>query len=331
MDNTQRAPVATSDCIYIPRSRQVNNLVEDVRQGLFAPPRSLPPKYFYDEQGSLLFDKICDTAEYYPTRVESAMLREHAQTLIDVARPQHILEFGSGTSRKTHHLLKACEALDVACEYLPFDVCEEMLHMVRDEMHNSYQWLSVKPLVGDYTAGLDYLHQPEGTCLYVFLGSSIGNFSRVEAHQFISEIREAMKPGDSLLLGVDRVKNHDVLHAAYNDSQGVTGEFNLNVLNVLNNELNGNFETRRFRHEAIYNAAEQRIEMYLVANETHSVTLQSLNQQIEFSEGERILTEVSNKYTREAIEDLMRQNGLRVSRHIEADDNYFSLVLAQVN
>lgn len=317
-----------SPCRYIPCSKYVNSLEQDVCEGLLMPPRSLPPKYFYDETGSYLFDRICDTPEYYPTRTESALLQTHAAELIGHASPEHILEFGSGSSRKTHHLLRACEQQNITCEYLPFDVCEAVLQQVHARFTEDYDWLDVKPLVGDYTAGLDYLQQQPGKCLYLFLGSSIGNFSVSEAQSFIAEVRQCMKTGDCLLLGVDRVKAPHVLHSAYNDAEGITGAFNLNVLNVLNKKLSADFDSGLFRHEAIYNADQQRIEMYLVSEQNHCVQLTSLGECIEFKKNEKILTEVSHKYTRDEAETLLTQSGLHILKHIEPDNAWFSLVLA---
>lgn len=318
----------SQNCVYVEASRRSNTLEDDVRVGLISPPRYLPPKYFYDETGSLLFDQICDTPEYYPTRTEAALLDRYADDILDHARPRHILEFGSGTSRKTHFLIQACEQLDIECEYLPFDVCEEMLHQVRDEFSEKYQWLDVMPLVGDYTAGLTHLHRPQGACMYVFLGSSIGNFSELEAQAFIREVAAGMKPGDSLLLGVDRVKDENVLQAAYNDAQGITGQFNLNVLQVLNRELQADFEVDRFRHQAVYNSERQRIEMYLVSGQTQQVRLGALNETLRFRPQESILTEVSHKYTRQGAETLLTQAGLHILRHIQPGNAYFSLILA---
>jgi L-histidine N-alpha-methyltransferase len=315
-------------CLYIAASRHVNSLEEDVRQGLLDRPRCLPPKYFYDETGSRLFDRICDTPEYYPTRTEAALLEASALELVTAARPQHILEFGSGTSRKTHYLLQACEKLDMDCEYLPFDVCEEMLLEVRDEFSEQYDWLDVLPLVGDYTAGLDHLYRPKGTCMYVFLGSSIGNFNDLEARAFIAEVAGCMKPGDSLLLGVDRVKDDQVLQAAYNDVQGVTEQFNLNVLEVLNRQLQADFAIQNFRHRALYNAERCRIEMYLVSQQAQTVQLDAMAETLQLSKHESILTEVSHKYTRQGAEDLLTRAGLHILDHIQPPNAYFSLILA---
>lgn len=314
-------------CIYVKHSKEINSIAQDVIQGLMAPPRSLPAKYFYDERGSRLFDRICETEEYYPTRIESTLLEQHAQELIEQTRPEHILEFGSGTSRKTHHLIRACEETGLDCEYLPFDVCEEMLQQVHNEFTRRYGWLDVKPLVGDYTAGLEHLHRPDGHCLYVFLGSSIGNFSQQEASAFVSEVAGCMRSGDSFLLGVDRVKDEEVLHRAYNDSAGVTSEFNLNVLNVLNEELDANFNTDHFRHRAIYNSQKQRIEMYLVSQRDQSIELESLDEVLQIEHGERILTEVSHKYHYRQAEKLMTDAGLDIVKHVEPDNAWFSLVM----
>lgn len=323
LENTEKV-----NCLYIDCSKSVNSLQQDVEQGLLNQPRSLPPKYFYDETGSKLFDRICDTPEYYPTRTEAKLLEQSAIELINLANPDHILEFGSGTSRKTRYLLSACEKLGVQCEYLPFDVCEEILHQVKDEFSSEYNWLDVLPLVGDYTAGLDKLHQPDGTCMYVFLGSSIGNFESDQAAEFIAEVSTCMQTGDTLLIGVDRIKDHDVLHAAYNDEQGVTEAFNLNLLQVLNASLNADFDKKNFRHEALYNRDKKRVEMYLVSQQEQEVNLKSMGEKIQFVENERILTEYSYKYSQQGIEGLLTQADLKILNHHESDDKYFSLILA---
>ena len=316
------------ECVYIECSRAVNSFEQDVKQGLLSSPRSFPPKYFYDETGSRLFDSICDTPEYYPTRTESKLLEQVALELIDRANPNHILEFGSGTSRKTRYLLNACEKLGIECDYLPFDVCEEVLHQVNDEFSKDYSWLDVLPLVGDYTAGLDKLYQPAGDCLYVFLGSSIGNFELADAERFIAEVSSCMRKGDTLLIGVDRIKDDEILQAAYNDEQGITGAFNLNLLQVLNDNLDANFDKSQFRHEALYNREKKRIEMYLVSERSQVVNLKSMDETISLLEDERILTELSHKYSRHDIENLLKKSNLKILNHNESDDEYFSLVLA---
>ena len=235
-------------CQVVPSARPVAGLAEDARRGLLHRPRSLPSKYFYDERGSRLFDAICRTPEYYPTRTEGMLLARHAAAIIAQARPEHILELGSGASRKTRHLLAACEGGRHTPTYWPFDVCEEMLLAAGAELAGRYDWLTINPLLGDYCGGLRHLPAPNGRRLFVFLGGTIGNFERAEAIALLCELYAIMAPGDRLLLGADRVKDPAVLLAAYNDAQGVTAEFNRNLLQVLNRQLGADFVVEAFRH-----------------------------------------------------------------------------------
>lgn len=308
-------------------TRPIADIVEDARQGLLSRPRFMPPKYFYDQRGSELFDAICDTPEYYPTRTEDALLRHHAQELIQRAAPQHILEFGSGTSRKTRHLLDACTHVDTA--YWPFDVCESMLIQAGEQLVDEYDWLEVNVLVGDYLAGLQSLPAMDGRCLYLFLGGTIGNFSEAEAGWFLHELTAVMKPGDRLLLGADRVKDSEVLHAAYNDEQGFTAAFNLNLLEVLNRELQADFATDQFAHRAGFNASAGRIEMHLESSCEQSVTIDKLGTTLHLQQGEQILTEISRKFTYAGLEAMLTDAGLIIESHKQPDNGYFSLLLAR--
>lgn len=310
-------------------ARPVADLVDDVRQGLLTPPRSLPPKYFYDEKGSQLFAEICDTPEYYPTRVEDKLLAHHGIDIIEAARPDQILELGSGNSQKTRRLFDACEKTEHACSYAPFDVCAPMLESASWELQLEYDWLQVTPLVGDYHAGLGNLPAIDGHRLIVFLGSTIGNFTPEDAHAFLAEIRRSMQPGDYLLLGVDRVKDHAILDAAYNDARGVTAEFNLNLLRVLNRELDADFRIDCFRHEAGFNTTHSRIEMHLVCLREQIVSLRRLNEKILFRTGDKILTEISHKYTFEGAEQLLQESGFDITRHFQPANEFFSLILAR--
>jgi L-histidine Nalpha-methyltransferase len=319
---------ARLSCRAVRPARVLPGLEEDVRRGLLEPPRSLPPKYFYDERGSQLFDAICDTPEYYVTRTEDALLLDCAGELVDVLRPAHIIEFGSGASRKTRHLFDQCASVGNTAVYWPFDVCEEMLlHSGRHLLHH-YDWLQVNALVGDYSAGLCHLPRPGGDCLYLFLGGTIGNFMPAEALAFLREVRAGMGPGDRLLLGADRVKAPEILHAAYNDGAGITAEFNLNLLQVLNRELEADFDRGAFEHEAVYNEPASRIEMYLVSRRDQSVRLARLDRVLELVEGERILTEISRKFTPDSLTEMLTAAGFAVERHFEADKGFFSLMLA---
>lgn len=322
-------PLDRFDCDIVMPSRQISSLEEDVREGLLSHPRSLPPKYFYDDHGSQLFDRICDTPEYYVTRTEDSLLDAHARTIMRLARPRHIIELGSGASRKTRHLFDACEALGEACCYWPFDVCEGIMRESAERLTEAYPWLEVRALVGDYLAGLDHLPDPDGRRLFVFLGGTIGNFEAEKARAFLAELRHRMRPGDTLLLGADRVKDAQVLNQAYNDAQGVTAAFNLNVLSVLNRELGGDFELGRFRHHARYDTGAQQIEMYLVAEEDHSVQLRDLDATLDIKKDERILTEISRKFTPLDLNALLDRVELKPKAHFEPENGYFSLVLAE--
>ncbi len=316
------------DCRPVQPARAMPGLAEDVLAGLLHPPRSLPPKYFYDERGSQLFDAICATPEYYVTRTEDALLLACAADVIDEVCPAHIIEFGSGTSRKTRHLFDQCAAAGQAAAYWPFDVCEEMLLHSGRHLLQQYDWLQINALVGDYLAGLHHLPRPDGNCLYLFLGGTIGNFSADEALRFLREVRAGMRPGDRLLLGADRIKDPAVLHAAYNDQAGITAEFNLNLLQVLNRELDAEFDPEGFRHAADYNEQATRIEMYLIALADQEVTLERLGCQLSLREGERILTEISRKFSLAGLQSLLADAGFVIERHFEPENGYFSLLLA---
>ena len=331
MQNTQPSEIQDfhTSCTVIEPVHSVPGLADDVRDGLLEKPRQLPPKYFYDQRGSHLFEKICQTPEYYPTRIEDSLLQENSKNIIERTRPVQILELGSGNAQKTRRIFDACELLDNSCEYVPFDVCENILEVSAAQLKQDYDWLDVMPLVGDYHAGLANLPGSEGTRLFLFLGSTIGNFTPDEALKFIAEVKDCMKPGDYFLLGVDRVKNVDVVDAAYNDAEGITAEFNLNVLHVINRELGADFDVSGFEHSAKYNESKQRVEMRLVANSEQQVHISDLDVTLTFKPGDEILTEVSHKYTPDNIESMLQQSGLTVIEHYEPDNRYFSLILTQ--
>ena len=310
-------------------SRPVPDLAEDLIRGFSARPRTLPPKYFYDAHGSALFDRICETAEYYPTRTEAALLRDRARPLLEQARPDHIVELGSGTARKTRLLLEACDALGLHCEYWPFDVCSDVLAEAAAGLLESFPWLRVNALVGDYMAGLDRLALPAGRRLFLFLGGTIGNFTPRESVAFLGEVADRMGPDDHLLLGVDRVKDRGVLEAAYDDAEGITAEFNRNVLRVLNRELGGDFDIAGFSHRAVFEETLSRIEMHLVSRRDQHVWFEGLQRGYDFADGQYIRTEISRKFTPAQIEGELAEAGLKPVTHLEPADGYFSLVLAR--
>lgn len=316
-------------CVPVAPARHVPGLADDVREGLLEPPRSLPPKYFYDERGAALFNRICETPEYYLTRTEDALLRQCSADIIALTRPGYLIELGSGSSGKTTNLFDACERQGHTCIYSPFDICEPALAEAAGKLQDDYEWLDVRPLLGDYHAGLDHLPGCAGVKMFLFLGSTIGNFTPGDARAFIGGIRQRMEPGDFLLLGADRVKDPTVLNAAYNDAQGITALFNLNVLQVLNRELDADFRADNFAHLAVYNNELNRIEMYLVSRLDQEITLDSLDAGFTMERGERILTELSYKFYFDELETLLEDSGLEIVRHFEPDNRYFSLVLAQ--
>lgn len=303
------------------------DFARDVLAGLSMQPKKLPPKYFYDEHGSWLYDKICQVPEYYPARTEEALLVEKSIDIIKLAKPDTILELGSGTSRKTMHLLDACDSLQCYADYLPLDVCEEILRDAGKRLIGSYDWLKIRALVGDYSEGFHNVPTDNGVRLYVFLGGTLGNLDEDEAEKFLLRLQSLMGPKDYLLLGVDRVKDVNVLNAAYNDSQGYTAAFNRNVLSVINRELGGHFNPDTFVHRAWFNDEKSQIEMHLHSIHPQSVRIDALDTEIRFEQDESIHTEISRKFTLSSLNDLVSRANLSIVEHYEPANGYFSLVL----
>lgn len=306
-------------------------LAEDVLSGLGRQPKELPPKYFYDEYGSWLFDRICEVPEYYPTRTEDALLRQYARDIIATCKPDTIFELGSGASRKTVHLLNACEQESCFSVYQPLDVCGEMVVDAGQRLIRNYGWLDIEALVGDYSAGLEFVSSAEGTGLYVFLGGSIGNFTHTQAVSFLAKVRQSMSKKDFMLLGADRVKPNAVLNAAYNDSRGYTEAFNLNMLSVINRELGGRFSLDRFAHHAFFNEPDSQIEMHLRSKQDQRIDIEALGMQVSFGEGETVRTEISRKFTPESLSSLVGEAGFHISKHYQPENGYFSLLLLRPN
>jgi L-histidine Nalpha-methyltransferase len=305
-----------------------STLADDVRRGLAARRKRIPPKHFYDETGSRLFDRICELPEYYLTRSEERILERSAGEILEASSPTDIIELGSGASRKTKLLLDAAEALGLAPRYRPLDVCEPMLRTSGEALLARYPWLEVHALVADYERHLSAI--PEGKRrLVVFLGSTIGNFPPRRAAAFLRSIAERLRPGEFFLLGADLVKPKAVLEAAYDDRAGVTAEFNRNVLRVINRELGADFNPSAFEHVAFFDRRKQRIEMHLRARRPQRVTLQNLGMTVPFAAGEMLHTEISRKFTRRGLEGLCRRAGFAPERWFALDDPAFGLVLCR--
>ena len=327
-------PAADSErpfsCTEVAPCLAVRTLAEDVLDGLFSTPRTLPPKYFYDAEGSRLFDRICDTEEYYLTRTESALLRQCAGEIVRRVRPDHVIEFGSGLSRKSRFLLDACTRLGLRCTYWPMDICRDVVEEAGRRLTDEYPWLRVRGLIGDYGAGLGNVAVAGGRRLGVFLGSTIGNFDAAEAVRFLTDVRSLLGAGGMLLLGADRVKHTAVLNAAYDDDAGLTARFNRNVLNVLNGELGADFVSDNFEHRAFFDERHRHVEMHLVACTRQRVYFGRLDRHLEMEAGDSIRTETSRKFTDDCLSSLFRESGFSIVEHYVSDDDYFSIVLGRV-
>jgi dimethylhistidine N-methyltransferase len=308
-------------------SALVGAFAQDLMRALAQRPRSISPKYFYDAEGSRLFDRICELPEYYPTRTELAILSRHAGEIAALMGPRaEVVEFGAGSLRKVRLLLAAMES---PARYLPIDISGDHLRQSASALKADEPGLDVLPVVADYTQHIELPPRLAGSGQRVgfFPGSTIGNFTPEEAEAFLRSAARALR-GGALLLGADLVKEPAVLHAAYNDAQGVTAAFNLNLLERLNHQLAANFPLNGFEHRASYNSDLRRIEMRLVAREPLSVTIPEAGK-IAFAQGESILTEVSYKYDRRSLDDILAASGLSMERWMPADDESFALALAR--
>ncbi len=307
--------------------RALARMGDEVRRGLTARPKSLPPKYFYDERGSRLFAAITHLPEYYLTRAEASILERHAEAILTRTRPAELVELGAGFATKTRRLLQAGRALGCLERYVPVDVSGEAMDGAVARLAAEYPWLEIEALVADFERDLGRLGPAPGR-LVAFLGSTIGNFESRSAVAFLREVRGLLGEGGYLLLGTDLVKDRATLERAYNDAQGITAEFNRNVLHVLNRELHADFVPQRFRHVALYNEEQARIEMYLEARQSHTVRLGALGLQVAFAERERLLTEISCKYTRGSVEALLETAGFELQAWWSDPQNRFALSLA---
>lgn len=294
----------------------------DVLGGLSGTPKSIPSKYFYDERGSQLFDAITKTAEYYPTRTELAIMEASVRELADqIGTGAILVEYGSGSSLKTRALL---DAVDLAA-YVPIDISGEHLLSTAATLRQAYPGLHVAPVVADYTGEFELPALPPASKRVVYFpGSTIGNFDRAQASSFLQHAAEVAGPGGGLLIGIDLVKDRATLEAAYDDAAGVTSAFNLNLLDRINRELDGSFDRDAFRHYAVWNEAERRIETYLVSQREQDATVSGIT--FHFDDGEAIHTENSHKYTVEGFAASAAEAGFAL-RHAWTDpDDLFAVL-----
>ena len=307
------------------RSRQ--QMVVDVRQGLTRTPKQLSPKYFYDERGSELFEEITQLPEYYLTRAERLLLEQRISEIIVAVRPCSLVELGAGSATKTRIILD--EMRDNGCAecYVPIDVSKDFLEATAIQLRADYLDVQIIPVVSDITEpfALPLIASPT---LVAFLGSTIGNFPREQAVSLLSHIAGEMGPADRFLLGADLIKDPTTINRAYNDSRGITAAFNLNVLERLNRELGADFPVRDYEHRAFYSSEHHRVEMHLIARRAHKVRIPEIGE-ISFEKGESIRTELSYKYDRPILEDILTASGLVIENWMPADDHSFALALAR--
>ncbi|MCX2970786.1 MULTISPECIES: L-histidine N(alpha)-methyltransferase [Streptomyces] len=312
----------------LPPGHQADALRADVLKGLAERPRTLPPKWFYDGRGSELFERITELPEYYPTRTEHAILAERAAEIAAATGARTLAELGSGSSRKTRLLLDALTAHGTLERYAPLDVSEDALAAAGRALTADYPGLTVTAAVTDYEVDLTLPGAGPGPRAVAFLGGTLGNLDTAQRRAFYAALRPQLAAGDALLLGVDLVKSPDVLVPAYDDAQGVTAEFNKNVLHVLNRELGAAFDPDAFDHRALWDADRERVEMRLRSRLAQTVPVPALDLAVDFERGEELRTEISVKFRREPLVAELAAAGFTV-RHWWTDaDERFALLLA---
>jgi L-histidine Nalpha-methyltransferase len=308
--------------------RYLAALRADVLAGLSAPEKTLPPKYFYDERGSALFDEITRLPEYYLTRAETSILRARAPEIAALSGCESLVELGSGTSAKTGLLVRAMLDAGTLREFVPLDVDPAVLTEATDALAARYPDLHVAPFVGDFEHDLGAIPRG-GRRMIAFLGSTIGNLEPAARAQLLRQVRAALQAGDTFLLGTDLVKDTGRLLRAYNDAAGVTAEFNRNVLRVINKELSADFDVDEFEHVAIWDPSCQWIEMRLRSARPQTVRVADLDLTVSFAAGEEIRTEISAKFRPEQVRTELAEAGLDPVQSWTDDNGDFALTLAQ--
>jgi L-histidine Nalpha-methyltransferase len=303
-------------------------LANDVRTGLSAKPKELPPKWFYDAQGSALFDKITRLPEYYPTEAERSILAEQADAIADLSDADTLVELGPGSADKTRVLLDALRLRGSLERYVPFDVSESALVSASKMIASQYPGLTVHGVVGDFDRHLDVIPSG-GTRMFAFLGGTIGNYEPAARKRFFERLSQQMHSHDTLLLGVDLVKDPARLVRAYDDEAGVTAAFNKNVLAVINHALGASFDLDRFEHVALWDPVNEWIEMRLRSIVKQRVTVRDIGLTVEFAKGEEMRTEISAKFRRAGLERELREAGFETAAWWEHPTGDFALILVR--
>ena len=308
--------------------KAARNFSDEITHSLNQEKKSILPKFFYDKRGSNLFEKICNLPEYYLTRTEIKVLKQLQSDLANYLDDEYrLVELGSGASVKTRLVLDILDKNQKTLEYVPIDI-SEILKQSAIDLQKNYANLHIMGIIDTYESGLKFIKKYDNKPnLIAFLGSSFGNFSKKEGREFLKKIHAIMKQKDFFLIGLDLVKDKQVIEDAYNDSEGITAQFNLNVLSRINEELDGNFDLSKFTHHATYNENEQRIEMYLRSNSNQSIQIKKSNMNLEIKKNELIHTEHSHKYTISQIKKLFVDAGFEI-KQIWQDKTYpYALVL----
>jgi len=315
-------------------NKYIKSFAESVDEGLSSDPKKLSFMFFYDEAGSHLFEQICVLDEYYLTRAETEILQIKSKSIAEMCSSDTLLvELGSGSSNKTRLLISAFLKYHSGLHYIPIDISRSILEESTMSLLNDFPKLEITGLVAEYSEALEKLNikgirQPK---LIIWLGSSVGNFTKIEAVEFLNGLRKNMAPKDKLLIGIDLKKDRNVLISAYDDKKGVTAQFNLNLLKRINTELGGNFDVNNFKHMATFNEEESRIEMHIVSKKDQTVKIEAINREIKFKTNETIHTENSYKYNYEQIENLALETGFILTKQWTDSHKHFSLNLFSLN
>ncbi len=288
--------------------------------------KSLPTQYLYDDLGSKLFEEICETEEYYLTRTEKQILEINACDIVNKVLPSEIFEFGSGSSKKTKTLITKVLKRNKKLTYFSFDISIKALKMSYNELNKISKSLHVHLIKGDFNNDMKRIKKSKKNRLYLFLGSTLGNFNNKIAINFLDNIASLMNKEDSFLLGVDKVKDEKIINSAYNDSKGITKKFNKNILNVINKQYKFNFNEKNFLHNAKFNSEKSQIEMYLESTVDHTVKLPN-DENLNIEKGEKILTEISRKFSEKTLRDLFNKANLEIKKSYTDNKKYFSLYL----
>jgi len=313
--------------VYLSGADLASALAHDVRAGLVAMPKELPPKWFYDDRGSALFDEITRLPEYYPTRAERAILEARSAEIATLTGADTLVELGSGTSEKTRLLLSALADAGTLTRFVPFDVSEQTLRDASAAVADEYG-IDVHAVVGDFERHLDRI-PTDGRRIVAFLGGTIGNLPPVKRADFLAQVAASLSADDALLLGTDLVKDVARLEAAYDDAAGVTAEFNRNVLSVVDRELDANFVPEAFEHIARFDPEHEWIEMRLRAAEAMEVRIDALDLDVSFAAGEEIRTEISAKFRKVGVERELATAGLTLAEWWTDTDGDFALSLSR--